>query len=218
MFSKKACPRNWKLGAKLVNLSDFGRTWKIKMIDRSQLGEISDPNLVTFDQCSFLLVDSFLAVSFWSSKSFYCEPFANAILHNSTQCCVHYFMVCNVSKLWSFAAIVPKDNVSNGIIPKWHESEKFPKWHNFHATVALKKNREQLFREQCEKITVDWHFILFFFYNFASKAKSISLRLLIRFLWSVFPTNLSLNICLEAINSKSWSHVFIPGKTFKLQW
>ena len=34
------------------------------MIDRSQLGEISDPNLVTFDQCSFLLVDSFLAVSF----------------------------------------------------------------------------------------------------------------------------------------------------------
>ena len=37
------------------------------------------------------------------------------------------------------------------------------------------------------------------------------------FLCSIFPTNLTLNICLEAINSKFCSRVFVPDKMLELK-
>ena len=36
-------------------------------------------------------------------------------------------------------------------------------------------------------------------------------------LWSMFSTNLLRNICLEAINSKSCSHAFVPGEMLELE-
>ena len=36
-------------------------------------------------------------------------------------------------------------------------------------------------------------------------------------MWSVFSTNLLRNICLEAINSMSCSHAFIPDKMLELE-
>ena len=36
-------------------------------------------------------------------------------------------------------------------------------------------------------------------------------------MWSIFPTNLLLNICLKAINSKSCSHVFVPDKMLEFE-
>ena len=36
-------------------------------------------------------------------------------------------------------------------------------------------------------------------------------------LWSIFLTNLLRNICLEAINSKSCSHAFVPGEMLELE-
>ena len=52
---------------------------------------------------------------------------------------------------------------------------------------------------------------------FLIKLKIIRLRLLISFMWSIFPKNLLANICLKAINSNSCSHIFVPDKMLQLE-
>ena len=38
-----------------------------------------------------------------------------------------------------------REYVSKGRIPKWHKNESLLIWHNFHATVALKKYQKHFF-------------------------------------------------------------------------
>ena len=45
------------------------------------------------------------------------------------------------------------DYVTNGMIPIWHKKEKFPKWHKFFATVALKKSQSNFFVTMWEKLS-----------------------------------------------------------------
>ena len=79
------------------------------------------------------------------------------------------------------------------------------------------KNWEQPFCEQCEKISEEQFKCWLTFYpekcvNFLSKAKSIRLRLLIGFLWSIFQPNLRFNICSLS------HHKNFSVKNFKTFW